>query len=51
VTLLIRPFPAFFLKNAGKLLNFRQIFAPEKMCPSVEQNKIDTYLPLIILKN
>jgi hypothetical protein len=30
-----------------KPLNFTQIIAPEKMCPSVEQNEIDIYRTLI----
>jgi hypothetical protein len=42
-----KTFPRLFLKNAWKPLNFTQIIAPEKVCPSVEQNDIDTYRVLI----
>jgi hypothetical protein len=40
-------FSRLFLKNAWKPLNFIQIIAPEKVCPSVEQNEIDIYRVLI----
>jgi hypothetical protein len=36
-----------FLKNAWKPLNFIHLIAPEKVCPSVEQNKIVIYRVLI----
>jgi hypothetical protein len=38
-----KTFPHLFLTNAWKLLNFTQIIALEKVCPSIEQNKIDIY--------
>jgi hypothetical protein len=38
-----KTFSRLFLKNAWKPLNFKQIIAPEKVCPSVEQNEIDMY--------
>jgi hypothetical protein len=37
----------FLKKNASKPLNLTQIIAPEKVCPSVKQNKIDIYRVLI----
>jgi hypothetical protein len=42
-----KTFSRLFLKNAWKPLNFIQIIAPEKVCPSVEQNEIDIYCVLI----
>jgi hypothetical protein len=42
-----KTFSRLFLKNAWKPLNFTQIIAPEKVCPSVEQNEIDIYRVLI----
>ena len=36
-----------FLKSASKTLNLTQIFAPEKVCPSVEQCEIDIYRVLL----
>jgi hypothetical protein len=36
-----KTFSSLFLKKAWKPLNFTQIIAPEKVCPSVEQNEID----------
>jgi hypothetical protein len=38
-----KTFSCLFLKNAWKPLNFIQIIAPEKVCPSVKQNEIDKY--------
>jgi hypothetical protein len=35
--------------NLSNFLNLTQIFALEKICPSVEQNRIDIYLPLIVV--
>jgi hypothetical protein len=46
-TLWIWPFPAFFSKNAWKPSNLKQIIAPEKVCPSVEQTEIDIDRALI----
>jgi hypothetical protein len=42
-----KTFSRLFLKNAWKPLIFTQIIAPEKVCPSVEQNKIYIYCVLI----
>jgi hypothetical protein len=42
-----KTFTRLFLKDAWKPLNFIQIIAPEKVCPSVEQNEIDIYSVLI----
>jgi hypothetical protein len=47
VTSWIKPFPASFLENAWKPLKLTHIIAPEKVCPSVEQNEIDIYRLLI----
>jgi hypothetical protein len=38
-----KTFSRRFLKIAWKPLNFIQIIAPEKVCPSVEQNEMDIY--------
>jgi hypothetical protein len=42
-----KTFSRLFLKNAWKPLNLTQIIAPEKVCPSVEQNEINIYRVLI----
>jgi hypothetical protein len=43
-----KTFSLLFLKNACKPLNtMTQITALDKVCPSVQQNKIDTYRLLI----